>query len=338
MKVKTALFSIIIGLILFALALPAHALFDSDVDKAKDYMKAGMYSEAVKLLEMRIKQKPTDAESHYLLGTCFLNMGNYRGADERFDSVMRVEPQKYGSQIGKEYKNAADKAVSNRNLLQAQSLYERGIKYDPNLKEGAYDFYVQLGDQADSATAARLYESALQYTQGNEERRKKVGCRLLKLAAKEYPGARCETLKKEAAGIVGQDLVDKVFPPAYMKVTFEKTYTFDDAYDKAYGQINTIKFGYDDCKVGDQIEVIAEPLGGGKFTGKEIYIWRGKKFIPKWAKTENGYYTQSVQWLPPKAEGKFYVISLDKRKDVEVTVKVSRGVTPKPNFDALKNL
>ena len=104
------------------------------------------------------------------------------------------------------------------------------------------------------------------------------------------------------------------------QVVFEKSYEMKDAYDE-YGQVRTFQAGKDDVKKGDKLEIIAKPKNGGEFSGTEIYIWRGGEFDPKWARTVNGYYSREIEQLD---DGGFFVISLAKRDDISVTVRVTR--------------
>ena len=65
------LFPAIVFLVIFALSSPSQAFFNRDVKKAKEFMAAGMYPQAIELLSKRINDKPTDAEAHFQLGICF---------------------------------------------------------------------------------------------------------------------------------------------------------------------------------------------------------------------------------------------------------------------------
>jgi hypothetical protein len=111
-----------------------------------------------------------------------------------------------------------------------------------------------------------------------------------------------------------------------MKIIFEETYTFDNAFEKNYGQIKTVKFEEDNIQAGDEIEVIARLKEGDKFTGKEIGIWTGEDRGTGWVQTRHGYYTETVE----KLKGDNLIISLAKRKDVEVTVRVKRRTVSGP--------
>jgi hypothetical protein len=75
------------------LVLPSHAFFNSEVRKAKKFMAAQMYQDAVGLLQKRIKDKPTDEEAHFLLAECSLHIGDYGTASQRFNSAVALEPE-----------------------------------------------------------------------------------------------------------------------------------------------------------------------------------------------------------------------------------------------------
>ncbi len=97
-------------------------------------MEAGMYPQAISLLEKRVNEKPTDAEAHYELGVCYINTGNFRGADQRFASAVKLKPD-YGFEIGGEYQKAGNDVLNNGNSRQANRLYIQAVKYQPNLKQ-----------------------------------------------------------------------------------------------------------------------------------------------------------------------------------------------------------
>ena len=125
-----------------------------------------------------------------------------------------------------------------------------------------------------------------------------------------------------------RDFVNWCKGPDYVQVSkrsilvFEKSYTFADAFNE-YGQIDTFKFVDDGVNEGDKVEVIAKPIDGGEFSGKEIGIWQGEKFSPPWSMTVKGYYSTIVEFAPA---GNIFMISLNSRKDLRVTVRVTRGV------------
>ena len=65
----------------------AFSLFKRDVSKAKKFIKAGMYPQAIAVIEKRINDEPDDAKAHFLLGRCYIHTGNLSGADTRLESA-----------------------------------------------------------------------------------------------------------------------------------------------------------------------------------------------------------------------------------------------------------
>ncbi|HMB65832.1 MAG TPA: tetratricopeptide repeat protein, partial [Patescibacteria group bacterium] len=56
----------------------ASLCYAGPVDKARDFMKAGMHKQAESLLEQEINQDPTNAEAHFLLGKCYILLDEFR--------------------------------------------------------------------------------------------------------------------------------------------------------------------------------------------------------------------------------------------------------------------
>ena len=86
---RLTLFATIYFLALFIFVSNVNALFDSNVDKAKEFMQAGMYPQAIALLEKEINDNPTNAKAHFELGICYVNQNSYNSADERFANFCR---------------------------------------------------------------------------------------------------------------------------------------------------------------------------------------------------------------------------------------------------------
>ena len=91
MRLKLPLVFTAFVALLLASVSPCFALFSNDVDKAKEFMAAGMYPQAIELLKKRINDKPTDADAHFQLGISYVNTGNYGGADERFNRFSKKQ-------------------------------------------------------------------------------------------------------------------------------------------------------------------------------------------------------------------------------------------------------
>jgi len=116
------------------LAFPSYAFWDSDVDKAKEFMQAGMYPQAIELLEKRINNEPTDAEAHFQLGLCHFHTGNYSEADNRFSSAVAFKPG-CKETIAQKYKKAGFDSLEKGQGQESTRLFETAIKYQPSLRK-----------------------------------------------------------------------------------------------------------------------------------------------------------------------------------------------------------
>jgi tetratricopeptide (TPR) repeat protein len=136
MKVRnTVICALVFGLCLvFVSSASAFSLFNRDVSKARKFIKAGMYPQAIAVLEKRINEEPDDAEAHFLLGRCYIHTGNLGGADERFESAVRLDAD-YGYKIGGEYRRAGSDALARGNVDRALRLFGKAVKYQPGLKK-----------------------------------------------------------------------------------------------------------------------------------------------------------------------------------------------------------
>ncbi len=160
---RLILINMICFLAMFIFVSHVQAIFDSNVDKAKEFMQAGMYPQAIALLEKEISDNPTNSEAHFQLGICYVNQNNYSSADERFASAVRLKPD-YGYKIGKEYKLTADFAANKNRLSKARTLYDKAIEYDPSLNKVIAQKLFQDGKQSGDDqlfSLAILYESSL---------------------------------------------------------------------------------------------------------------------------------------------------------------------------------
>lgn len=248
MRNKTAVIGFIFCVLFIPfLVSPAYALFDSDVDKAKDFMTAGMYPQAIELLNKRINEKPTDDEAHYHLGVCYLNTGNYSRAEERFSSAIRFDSN-YGDQIGDEYKKAALNAMDKGNDSNAVTLFKQAIKNKANLKAGIIshlfiegkkqpDRYFSLVLNIDSTQKTKVadYYKSLSDKASDEEQKVTSLKKAAEIDSSRYSaetqalGRKYLALAKENAGwidkmelsakqerlareLLGDDVVEEAFP------------------------------------------------------------------------------------------------------------------------------
>ena len=111
--------------IFFSLTLNGLATEAEDVAKAKEFMQAGMYSQAATLLEKRIYDKPTDADAHFQLGICYLNLREYKAADKRFESAVKLDP---------DYEPRVDRELTRSGVKKSKQKEK-----DARLKRSVYD-------------------------------------------------------------------------------------------------------------------------------------------------------------------------------------------------------
>ena len=128
---KRIALSVFVGVVVLSVATTAFCW--GEVNKAKEFMAAGMYPQAIELLSKRINDKPSDSEAHFQLGICFIHTKNYQRADERFASAVRLQPD-YGYKIGGQYQKAGTEKLNKGQIQSAIHLYDKAIKYQPNLK------------------------------------------------------------------------------------------------------------------------------------------------------------------------------------------------------------
>ncbi len=153
---------------LFAIVLflPNCACSGTEFAEAKGFMAAENYSQAIPLLDRRVKDNPEDSETHYLLGVCFINTGKYKGAKEQFVSAVGLD-NGYGPAIGREYNKIGSAVLKKGTYGMAGILFKRAIEYDPGLQIGIGRQYFEVGksylDQQQSSTADRLFSIAVQY-------------------------------------------------------------------------------------------------------------------------------------------------------------------------------
>ena len=250
MRLKLASVSTVLVVLLLSSVSPCIAFFKSDVDKAKEFMEAGMYPQAIELLKNRINNKPTDAGAHFQLGICYINTGHYGSADERFGSAVRLEPD-YAYKIGDEFREAGASGLKAGRFSQSQLLYRKAVQYQPNLKnkistfafskgkslfeQGQYDsadrtfsvaiifddslrkhicdMYYNLGNAADDTQCFEFYRRTRKYCNAHN---KKIGERIVVLAkSRGISKSQKQRYKQEASLYLTEAEIKRAFPPDY---------------------------------------------------------------------------------------------------------------------------
>jgi len=120
-----------------------------EVKKAKEFMDAGMYEQAISLLEIEIQANPKNAEASYLLGKCFIETSsNYNKVEECFKRAILLKTD-YRGEIGNIYFDKSLELFKGDNTRNASSYYEEGVKYNPS---GAEEFAGKLYDYANESS------------------------------------------------------------------------------------------------------------------------------------------------------------------------------------------
>lgn len=120
---------------MFLVAIIGCSIFKSDVDKAREFVQAGMYPQAIALLTKKIDEKPTNAEAHFLLGVCFINTGKPAGGEEEFRKAVTFKSD-FGRNIGKEFVNAAKANLFKKSPIPlTRHLFLKAIEYEPSLRQ-----------------------------------------------------------------------------------------------------------------------------------------------------------------------------------------------------------
>ena len=216
-------------------------------------MKAGMYPQAISLLEKRVNEKPTDVDAHYELGVCYINTGNFRGADQKFASAVKLKPD-YGYKIGGEYKRVGDESLNNGKFREANRFYQQAVKYQPDLKDGIVnkafgmgsgyfnngkynkadgafsiavafdkslnqkvsDLYFQKGQPASENECVNFYRRTARYSKSHN---KEIGDRLLAISKTKQSEKETQRWRKIASNFIE-------VPPDYIIIT-EKSFLID---------------------------------------------------------------------------------------------------------------
>jgi tetratricopeptide (TPR) repeat protein len=127
-----------------------------EMSKAKDYMDAQMYNEAISLLEIEIQANPKNVEAYYLAAQCYIELNNTRQSEEYFDKAILLDTD-YSVKVGEYYYEKGFKLWKEKRYYSAQDYYIKAKKYYP---EGREYFAQKLFDYATeiSETETSAYE------------------------------------------------------------------------------------------------------------------------------------------------------------------------------------
>lgn len=137
------------------------AVTQEDIRKAKEFMATGVYTDAAAILIQVVKERPSDADSLYQLGICYLQTGDYKEAQTQFDAAIKLMPD-YAPKVGREFKQAGIDALVEGNSNRARILFEHAVKYQADLKGGIAQALMDRGayEQAAAIDASRRPNAA----------------------------------------------------------------------------------------------------------------------------------------------------------------------------------
>ncbi|MCD4732115.1 MAG: tetratricopeptide repeat protein [Bacteroidales bacterium] len=137
---KRAVIQVFVMIICLSVCNSAFAFFNSDVKKAKKFMSAQMYPQAIELLNKRINEKPDDAEAHFQLGKCYLKIGNSGKAKNRFKSAVSLDKD-YGKSIGEFFFKEGENILNNGNERLAEQFFDEAIFFNTSNKNSISTIY-----------------------------------------------------------------------------------------------------------------------------------------------------------------------------------------------------
>ena len=297
MKHQSILTILVCVAVCLCLASPGLAIFKPEVEKAKELMDQDMYEDAIKILKRHIQKEPTDGDAFIQLGICYLNTDNVIEADESFKAAAKISSD-HNAELATIYQEMADYHVELNELELAKTAYDQMVEFNPDLADEVF--------------------------------LKNLGYLYLKKAA-DSTGNVQVLFKERAAELVGQELVDQVFPGPSMADIFKATYTDADITkpDKDGGWIDL--FDWSAMREGKAIVIEGKIPPGAS----EIYYFRGEEFEPSYLPTVQGKKTIPIKNRP--IEGKFS-IWIQKDKGITATVSIIDEAPTPPRVDLIPPL
>jgi tetratricopeptide (TPR) repeat protein len=340
-------------------SMPARS---AGLNNCQDYLEMKMYGEAINCAEAIARKEPKNAEAHLFLGNAYLAAGNRYLAFQSYERALiadakmirRIDQRVWYADVGKTDEILAlfektlarnsgakdlvlasalelgDRCIAQGSLNNARKVGDFVIRHDPAYKKKIYAKYLGLGEGASLENALVYLDLAMSYAEASQSR--EVGKSYLYLAAKTKSSRTRELAKERAAQIFGQAKVDEIIPGEQEITFYEKTYTFDDAFDKTYGQVYAFRYNEVNLRSGDILYLEATPLIGGTFDGFEIAMYMGQFMNPKWKFTVNGKLNYVFD-ITPYAE--YFMFSFCERKDLKATIKIKRRGTPAPDISKI---
>lgn len=133
-----------------------------NIKKAKEFMAAGMYDQALPLLQQEIMAHPANAEAHLLSGQIYLTQWENSKAQESFERAIFLQPA-YKETVGQWYIRSAEDSLQTSEHKAAQ-LYNEALRYIPEFNEHAAQTFLDRGKEIlQSAQHAEKAFTCFQY-------------------------------------------------------------------------------------------------------------------------------------------------------------------------------
>ena len=153
---KTLKLFIIIFSFIFVLNFYSCLAADKDIKKAGKLIEDKMFKQAITLLEKSIRDKPTNAEAHFLLGKCYIYVGQISNAQNCFQKTIKLDSE-YGYKTTDEFFEAAVYATDKNEKDRARKLFSLAAEGMPTIKDKISDFYYEKGSKASSSKDVAYY-------------------------------------------------------------------------------------------------------------------------------------------------------------------------------------
>ena len=181
----------------------------NDVEKAKEFMAAGMFPQAIELLNKRVQEKPDDAEAHFQLGVCYINTGNFHGADQRFASAIRLKPD-YGFQIGGKYYEVGKEMLAKNEIQKAEHLFSKAIEFQRDLIVDVSRLYDEKTDPKAIISGLKFRKQAIPQNGDLIESQEKA----LRLLASKSSVKEMRKIVPQYGEMLAEDVQKEIAPPA----------------------------------------------------------------------------------------------------------------------------
>ena len=243
----------------------------SRLTQSKEFIRAKMIPQAIRVLEEEINENPINAEAHFQLGICYIHQNANQNADERFASAFGLN-SKYGLKIAEIYLSAGNIYLSRGMTSRAIPKYEKAIFYNKALKqcivEKCFDkmlFWFNRA-QLNINTARTCSDSADKLAnfilRNNKSFKNKIKAEQIIYAQSCLQTAKTKSRKgqkpylREANKYLTQKEIYTVIPPPSWKTVFEKEFVGVGFTGGKYkdGGVATVECGKD-VLIGDRIIV-----------------------------------------------------------------------------------